>query len=299
MRVAATERVGWDEAIASLLGDAWSRTAAGDRGPDLVSRDGTRAVEVKQAVQGTRELHAALTETAIHLAQHPDLQRATLVAFFPRMSGARALEEWSQVTSVMKPDLVSRLGFVALTTEGEWTAPPRDRDAIHLAKVAREALEAKPSRPKRATAPQWSRKAYEVWKVLLDAWLTNEGALPLREIERRSGASYPSVAGVLDRLEAIGELERSRSRSAALTSYPRRSLAEVVTLGEGLRETHRFTDRSRSPASPTDLVRRLVALGQPTLALGGVVAARHYMPTFDLNGLPRVDVTIAPNADLT
>ena len=46
------------------------------------------------------------------------------------------------------------------------------------------------------------------------------------------------------------------------------------------------------------LLRRLEKIKPPRLALGGVVAARHYGPNFDLNGLPRLDVSLHAPAGL-
>jgi hypothetical protein len=71
-----------------------------------------------------------------------------------------------------------------------------------------------------------------------------------------------------------------------------------LALGDGLRETHRFVDRSGRASETGDLLRRFAKRGRHA-ALGGVEAARHYMPTFDLNGLPRIDVSVTSADDLT
>ena len=134
--------------------------------------------------------------------------------------------------------------------------------------------------------------------MLLDAWLRCEPPLPLHELERRSGASYPAVAATLRRLDAVGELERTTSRSAGFTTAPRKTLAEVLALGEQLRETHRFIDSSGGAPNTADLVRRIAAKAGATVALGGVEGARHYVRAFDLNGLPRVDVTVLAQDEL-
>ena len=40
------------------------------------------------------------------------------------------------------------------------------------------------------------------------------------------------------------------------------------------------------------MLRRLEAKAPPNVGLGGVVAARHYAPEFDLQGLPRLDISV-------
>ncbi len=272
---------------------------ASERGGHLSSSDRSSTIEAKASLLGARDLHAALVQLALELDRTPTLRRATLVAQFPKMSSERVLEEWERVRAVMKPDVAARLALVALTPDLDVAVPRSEPELTQLVAMARCALDsAGPKRSPRASAPRWSRKTYEVWNVLLDAWLRREPPLPLHEIQRRSGASYPSVSGLLDRLERTGELERRSNRSAALTGLPRGSLAEVLALGDGLRETHRFVDRSGRAPDARDLVRRVAAKGGRHVALGGVEAARHYMPSFDLNGLPRVDVTVADNDDL-
>jgi hypothetical protein len=103
---------------------------------------------------------------------------------------------------------------------------------------------------------------------------------------------------LLDRLQSLDELERTSNRSATLTALPRRSLAEVLALGDGLRETHRFVDRSGRSPDARDLVRRIMAKSREA-ALGGVEAARYYMPDFNLNGHPRIDVTVGADPDFS
>lgn len=290
----------WESALRAELARQLPVHSGGrDEGVDIRSRDGAWAVELKASVHGARDLQAALTQLAIYVDGHPHVRRATLVARFPRMTAERVLAEWMRAQAVLRPAVAERLALVALAPDGDSVVPRDDPEASRILAIARHTFDATaPKASTRASAPRWSRKTYEVWKVLLDAWLRREPPLPLHEIERRSGASYPSVSDLLGRLEASGELERTSSRSATLTGPPRRSLAEVLALGDGLRETHRFVDRSGRAPDARDLVRRFVAKSGADAALGGVEAARHYMPSFNLNGLPRVDVTVTARDDL-
>jgi hypothetical protein len=223
------------------------------------------------------------------------VHRAFFIVRLPRMSLGRVMEEWDHLTAVLRPDISRRLGIVAVAPD-DVVVIPNDPETQGIAEHVRKIAADFRDDVRTEGGLIWSRKSYEIWKVLLGAWLARERALPLHELQRRSGASYPSVSSVLDRLEMLGELERGSNRSAALTGLPRRSLGEVLALGEGLRETLRFVDRSGRPPNATDLIRRIKAKA-PDVALGGVEAARHYMPHFNLNGYPRVDVTVGEKAE--
>ena len=266
-----------------------------------MSSDGHRAITTKYSVQGARDLHASLMQLAIYLTAHPAVRTATFVVRLPRMSAKRVSREWKSVTSILRPELSRRLALVAVAPDGDAVIPD-DAETRSIAEHAHHALAAitsvRAEEAHGAARWSWSPKSYEVWKVLLDAWLRRERALPLHEIQRRAGTSYPIVSALLDRLETLGELERSSNRSATLTALPQRSLGEVLVLGDGLRETHHFVDRSGRPSNARDLIRRIIAKA-PEAALAGVEAARHYMPDFNLNGHPRIDVTIGADLDLS
>jgi len=54
----------------------------------------------------------------------------------------------------------------------------------------------------------------------------------------------------------------------------------------------RYVDRSGQPRSPETLLERASHLHNKDLAVGGVIAARHYHPELDLRGTPRLDLTV-------
>lgn len=73
---------------------------------------------------------------------------------------------------------------------------------------------------------------------------------------------------------------------------------EVLVLGESLRQPIRFVDATGQQTELQPLLRRLEQKKPSRLALGGVLAARHYDPHFDLHGLPRIDVVMHAPIDL-
>jgi hypothetical protein len=259
---------------------------------DIESADGQSVVELKLSLQGARDLAAACMRLAVLLSNRGDRPRAVLVARLPRMSVRRVQEEWLALQRTLKPDLMRRMAIVALAADGEITLPSRDPLLTRLLQAATDVSTT--ATPVTVDQPrtQWSVKSFEAWKVLLCAWLRGEGFLPIQEIARRSGCSLPTLRHTLTRLRHRGEIASASNRSVALSELPRRSLSEVLVLADDLRGTVRFRDASGRTPDPVALLRRIQSKAPEGIALGGVAAAREYVPTFDLNGLPRVDVTL-------
>ena len=262
-------------------------------GVDLVSADGTRVIEVKYGLASARDLHAALMQLAIYASAQPNV-RLTLIAHLARVGTERIQSEWAQALRALKDDIANRLSLVAFARDGDLVLPSGDVDATELARRARRALDAiddGESRTRAHTRAPWSSKSFEVWKVLFGAWLANEPALAVQSLQARSGTSYPTVVEAIERLDALGEITRTSSRGAQLRGHPRASLAEVLAVGDSLRRTMYFVDASGRAPDLDALLRRTVKVTSDAIAIGGVAAARHYDRDFDLNGLPRVDVT--------
>lgn len=277
-----------------LLGERFKPARGGDRGYDFRSADSTHAITIKSSILGSRDFGAAMLELAMLVAEEPALQRATLIARMDRMSAARAIEEWRRVQKVLGPKIARRLSLVALTSDQVVTMPKGDEQLQRLAAIAKQAFA---SRAKGHVVDpafsSWTPRSFDAWMVLLDAWLRREPPLEVQEIARRSGVSYPTVAATLERLRARGELMRTRDRRAMFASVPRRSLEEILIAADALRSTLRFVDTSGRRSDPQDLLRRLLKKAPKDVSIGGVTAARHYAPDFDLHGSPRIDVSVA------
>lgn len=280
-----------EQEFQQLLGGKFTFESAG-RALDFLSLDRAHGIELKGALQGTRDLHAALFQLAFALKDNAHLSRATLVARLPRMTARRVEREWLRVATTIDASISARMAIAAVTEDGD-CAQPRDPQTLHILEQAKRLFALEAPREDREPGTGWDLKRFEVWKTLLDAWLLAEGPLAVQEIARRSGTSYPTVASTLERLRTREELRRTRSRSAELSGMPRRTLAEVLIVAPDLRRSRGFFDASGRGTDPHDLLRRLQRLSPPGVQLGGVPAARHHLPSFDLNGLPRVDVLVA------
>jgi DNA-binding MarR family transcriptional regulator len=295
---ASVEAARWEDTFARLLGSGYAPARVADQEFDLSSADHATVIELKASMTGARDLNAALFRLASYAASNAGVQRAVLVARLPKLSASRAHDEWRRLTAMLRPSIMKKLALVALASDEDVILPAGDPELARLATAAREAARGTESRAAHHAWAPWSSRNYEVWKVLLGAWLRSEAPVAIQELARRSGASHPTISAVLSRLESTGELERTRSRAARLTGLPRASLAEILLLGDRLRSTVHYHDGSGRPPDAKRLLDRITKKAPPDVAVGGVAAARFYTPSFDLHGLPRVQLTIAQGASL-
>lgn len=281
------------DAFASAVAEHYEPSpSGGDLGYDFLRSGRQEALVVKSALHGVRDFHAAAIQLALQLAAVPGLARMTLVAYVGRISLGRIEEEWRRVLDALRPELSQRLALVALSAEGLVAFPKDDEELGWLAQRARPSLDPDAWNMRRALpAMTWTEKAFDVWMVLLDAWLGREEPLMMSEIARRSRCSTPTVAATVRHLEDRNEVSRTSARRAGLRSLPRGSLGEILVLADHLRGTARYVDGSGRRPDPEYLLHRIGKKAPTSVVVGGVAAARQYVPAFDLNGLPRVDVT--------
>lgn len=254
-------------------------------GVDLVDLRGTWGVEIARGLGATRELGARAMDLARWLGRNPGCQALLLLAA-PRISEERLRTEWEEMKRILRKNVAGRMTLASpaglpSTKPLPWLAP------------LRQALEDLGSRREvRSKSATLSRKSFEVVKVLLLRWLGRQTPLPRGELERLTGFSYPTISKALGHLASHGELARAPGRRPTLPDFPRRSWEAAVALLGPLRETVAFVDASGRPAEPSGLLARLRKLALPHVALGGVEAARHWDPHFDLDGTPRLDLTV-------
>ncbi len=93
-------------------------------------------------------------------------------------------------------------------------------------------------------------------------------------------------------MEARVEVERASDRRVALARFPWASWQELVTLASGIRGTMSWSAPEGERVDLEHLLGRVRKNLPSNAALGGVEAARHWNPDFDLNGIPRIDLTL-------
>lgn len=240
--------------------------------------------------QGARDLHAALLRLALVVDE--TAKAKSLWIYIPKMTISRVRDEWNAFLRVVDQTRIApQISMVAMTSDGIWSSS-NSHDLEEKARVQLPAL-ARARLP--AAETRWmtvSAKFFEVWKVLLQSWLLREGPIAALEISERSGASIPTVAAALRHFRQRGEVADTRNRPIELLGLPQATLREVLVLSNSLRRPVHYHDASGRPPDPAGLLRHLTADAPSGLAVGGVVAAKHYDPDFDLNGLPRLDVLV-------
>jgi len=240
-------------------------------------------VETKDA----RRLRTTIMDLSRVVCSSEQYQQAVLVLEEPGIRESRLLDEWNGAASVIRPEIFSRLSAV-IRQSGKWIGIPRAPTASEeplLEEILQHQLSQRP-----AGASRSSEAHYEILRILIHQWLLGRGPLAIGLLMEISGASHPTVSRSLERLEHY--LKRHSDRSVELRIFPRDEWAKLVAVSDDVRATVRFVDRSGQARSAESLLRRLRSLGRQDLAIAGVWGAKHYQPSFDLIGNPRLDLSI-------
>jgi hypothetical protein len=276
----------------------WQRNFSPTKGGavDYVARDGRTVVEVKKAPQGTRGLYSGAMQLALSLSNQPEIERACLVLMISRLSMDRLRREWTKIKGVLDPTVSCRLSLVAIGKGDVWVEPDEEffyRIAQVFQATRTDVLDAALASVK----PHARHKQLEVLKVLLNRWLLREGAIPIGKLAQQVGCAYPTVKEALSQIEQRQSIVRSSNRSVELARFPMASWRELLALSADMRRTFRYRDVSGEKADPDRLLKRLERMMQSQVAIGGVTAARHWAPEFDLHGTPRLDLLLHAPGD--
>ena len=251
---------------------------------------GGRVLELKFHIQAVRDLYAATVQLARVLAEKPELRQACLAVRIPRISRDRLRQEWDSVKSVLRPAIASKLALISVGGDQPWADPAEpELEKLAATLYANSAGTGRQtSTPRQAITP----KFFEIFKIIVNHWLRKQGPIRIAEIIVQSGSSYPTVAEAVNHLVDTQELIRQTNRRVEMPAFPRRTWGEVLALSSSLRMPIYFADTSGRPSDPQALLRRIGAKAPAELAVGGVVAARHWDPDFDLHGVPRLDLSV-------
>jgi hypothetical protein len=281
--------------------------SAGSDGTDLFSADGREAYEIKLGARGLRDLRDASLRLATFCARHREVERGYLLASLIRISARRVRAEWNSIKQVLLPELGARMHLVAIVDGTEVTEPPNARATpvidwfLEFTRKTASPNSRSPmsqehdARAGGPTGTTW--KHLEIEKVLLRRWLLGEAPTAVGTLIRQVGCSYPTAIQAIRRLSADDLIERGRGRSVGLSRYPRDRWAELFRAQRLVYPPAEFIDPTADPGAADGILRRLNRQRPKGAALGGVVAARRWDPSFDLNGTPRIDVLLhAPAA---
>ena len=249
--------------------------------PDF--RLGDTVVAVKADLHSFRNLRAALLQLAYYVSDETD-NRGVLVLVNPRITEAALKKEWGLIERTLHPAILRRLAL----------AVRRDSQIAAIAGTLKPALakqllsnvdqEAQPYRAPLSSSPD------AILLVLLDQWFLRKGPMTTQWLMQAVGCSYPTAANALRRLGHV--IRRFPDRRFQLWGFPAEEWQRVVANHERAHPTLHYADRSGQPRSAESLLRRARNLDRGNLAVGGVIAARHYYPDLDLRGTPRLDLTL-------
>jgi hypothetical protein len=247
---------------------------------------GDTAYNVLLETKDARRLRTALMELA-RVASSNNIRHAVLVLEEPEISIPRLLKEWEGAVLVIRPELSQRLSLV-FRQSGEWGGnpnPPKADEIQVLEEIIRHEISRRP-----ISVSRNSEAHYEILRILIHQWLLGRGPTSINCLMEMSGSSHPTVARSLERLDHY--LKRHSDRSVELRIFPRDEWSRLLAISDDVRATVRFADRSGQARSPESLLHRLRLLQRKDVALGGILGAKHYQPSLDLVGNPRLDISI-------
>lgn len=242
--------------------------------------------EVLVETRDARRLRSALMEMS-RIASSKKVKRVVLVLEEPGITISRLHGEWEGAASVIQPDLFRRLSMM-IRQSGKWTGipvSPEDNETPVLEEIIRHEIAGRPASLNRS-----SQAHHDILRILIHQWLLGKGPITVGSLMEVSGTSHPTVSRALERFDHY--LKRHSDRSVELRSFPREEWVRLLAVSDDVRGTVRFADRSGQARSPESLLRRLRQIQRQDIAVGGVLGAKHYQPSFDLVGSPRLDLSL-------
>jgi len=249
--------------------------------PDLAW--GNTIVQVKADSHSFRNLRAGLLELAYSLAEDRG-RRGLLLLSNPRITDAALKEEWRLAEQTLRSEVAERLSVVAV--RGDDVVEIAGSLESGLRERVRDMVGRNPPTPR--IAPWSARDA--IFLVLLLHWFRRSGPLTTQYLMQAVGCSYPTVAAELKRLGS--HVKRFSDRRIQLWGFPADEWQRLVAGRDRAHPMIHYVDRSGQRRSPQALLNRASELGLEHLAVGGVIASRHFYPEIDLRGMPRLDLTL-------
>lgn len=250
---------------------------------DVDARVGNSLIEVKFGVDALRTIRTSLMQVAYPVGEDPALRGYVILVDSP-ITAERLRDEWKRAATVLRDDVLHRL-TICIQKEGRFTGIPHDPDA-ETQRILAEVVEAERGKVSNARTDY----SFVIPKLLLHRFLTSGEPATSEWLARTAGCSYPAVARALRPLRSL--LERRSDRSLVLRWFPKEEFGRLVAVADRARSTVRFADQSGQPRSVESNLRRLEKLNPTSLAIGGVLGAKHYYSELDLVGAPRLDLSL-------
>lgn len=237
---------------------------------------------------GMRDLHGKLMKSAVLLDQEPTDVQALCVIASEKVTQERLQSELFQVRKVIRPDLANRLHVGQCDGSGENVrldpALPSPLEAV-VTQAVRRAANARRRSP--------GGTQLDVFAYMVRSWLAHKGPAMVKDIQEAVGASYPTVAAGLEKLNRQGVVHRWRNRSVELSGFPREEWPRWLLATIQTRRIARYVDPSRQARAPREMAARLSKATRQPVAISGVVGALRHFPDLDITSPPRLDVCLA------
>lgn len=261
----------------------------GGRSTEPDARWGNYLVQA-QRTDSVRDLRSVLLEAAYSLQEQNDPHtQYVCVLLASRASSMRLSVEWNRFSSVVDPNLVRRIHLLNLQKGIEFESPSLDKKFLKW--VRDWALQQLSKETPRGVTQR------TVFAHLVRSWLNGVEPETVKALQEATLLSYPTVAKVLDELEAQGFLLRTSDRRVGLNKFPWSEWRRWAVAGASKRATLRFIDPTGLPVSPERMAKRLNATAHPHLAVSGILGAKHYYPELDIRGDIRLDLVALRNMD--
>ncbi len=257
---------------------------------DLIT-DGTQEgtiFEFKRGVRGVRDVDTALMQLARYAAAAPG---TNLVLVLPDVGvrEERLRREWDEFSRVVRPAIIRRMRIVG-ESDGRYFGIPADPDE-QLKKV----ISAHIAEPRKSPARSDRVRQADFWfftilKILMNRFVGSGEPMRIIDLASAAGCTYATVRRVLESLGGI--VERMSDRSVRLRWFPKPEFARMAAVAPRVRRTMRFVDRSATPRTAEQHLKRLSTLRIDDVAIGGIAAARHYARDLDIVGTPRLDLSL-------
>lgn len=230
-----------------------------------------------------RDIRSALLEAVYYLrGQGNPLLQAVCVLLGSKVSPRRLAAELELFKTVVDPGFANRIHLANVHKGHELELPDLGQDVARWVRdsVLQLAVKASP----RGISQR------SVFAHLVRSWLSEESPQTVKSIQEATLLSYPTVAKVLDDLDAQGVLLRTSDRRVGLNKFPWSEWKRWAISGANKQVILRFVDPTGLPVSPDRMVRRLHADAYPHVAVSGILGAKHYFPELDIRGDVRLDL---------
>lgn len=256
---------------------------------------GESVFQVVVDARDVRRLRSSLVEIGRVAGQG---KHGILILDTPHISDDRLFAEWLGMQTLFQTHILERLTLY-IRREEDWNQTLGCNLSKAEENILDEVTEYARQRSLR-TNRRPTDASFDILRVMLIHWFRKAGPLTSKELAEQTGFSYPTIARTLEDLEP--HLHRHSDRRVELQSFPKEAWLKLVAQIEKVRGSRGYTDRSGRPRPPEMLIDRLKedslrGLCHNAVAVGGTFGARHYVPSIDLFGNPRLDLVIDAHSE--